>query len=106
MKILTFIKKIEDIDYIFSLDKKFDGACPCFDWSYTVDGFKVTASGHCWRTTVNGIIGGCKCPHSGVHLWSDMPKKDFKLIGKALGKRLDEADWYGHWEVVYEHTRE
>lgn len=98
MKKQTFIKKIEEIEYVFSLDKKFGGSCPCFDWKYTVDGYKVEASGHCWRTD----RGKVECAYSGVHLWSDMPKKDLRKIGKALGKRLDEADWYGHWEVVYE----
>ena len=93
-----FLEEIKSIDYIFNLDKQFEGSCPCFDFKRKIDGFKLTVSGHCWRTD----RGKVECPYSGVHLWSDMPLADLKKIGKALGKRLDEADWYGHWEVVYE----
>jgi hypothetical protein len=100
MNIAELIKKIETMDYPQHLDKGYEGSCPCFYYNPTVEGKRLVIHGHCWRTTVNSVIGGCKCEYNGVHISGKLPKKDLLKIGKAFKKQLDAQKWYSEWDLV------
>lgn len=94
MKVESFIEKIRTIDYPFSLDRKFEGNCPCFYIKKTFEGKTVILDGHCWRTC-------SECPGCGIHVRGTLAKCQLKHIARELKKRLDEQDWYGEWSIVY-----
>jgi hypothetical protein len=104
MKTDTLIKEINKFELNIQkyFDKKFDGACPCFWGRKSVEGYYITLHGHCWRTTGNSLVGGCKCSFNGLHIKSKMPLKKLKPIIKAIKEQLDSQKWYSEWEVVYE----
>lgn len=99
MKLEQFLKEIKDADYIYSyLDKDFEGSCPCFHGKKKIDGELVYFDAHCWRTTINSIVGGCDCPYSGIHIKSKLPRKDLLKIGRVVKRKLDEGGW-SHWTL-------
>lgn len=99
MKSKDLINKVLTMDYPQKLEKGWEGACPCFYYSPTIDGKKISIHGHCWRTTDNGKTGGCDCSHNGLHIKGNLPKAILLKIGKAFKKQLDKQEWYSKWEL-------
>jgi hypothetical protein len=100
MKLQTLIDKIENMDYPQKLEKDWSGSCPCFWYSPMIEGVRVSIHGHCWRTTDNSLIGGCKCAYNGFHIKGKLPRKDLLRLAKALKKQLDAQEWYSPWEFT------
>ena len=95
-----FVEEIKKMEYTQTLDKKYEGACPCFTVSKNIEGYRVYIHGHCWRSGANwGDTSQSGC---GLHAKSKMPKCRLKYIVRTLKKQLDKQDWYGEWHIVYE----
>jgi len=56
-----------------------DGSCACGELYL----FGIKIKTHCHKTTINGRIGGCKCPFAGVHVTPDL---DINVSQKELTK--------------------
>ena len=93
---IDWIKSREDI--LSALDRKYEGACPCFWHKKKVDGKYIQVRGHCWRTTVNAMVDGCSCQYSGIHLRGDFTRAELMRVGKAIKQQLDELGWT-HWSI-------
>ena len=102
MKIEELINKVSEMDYPQSLEKGWESSCPCFYYRPTIDGKRLTIHGHCWRTTGNGRLDGCKCAYNGLHIKGNLPDKDLMRIAKAFKKQLDKQKWYSEWDIVIE----
>jgi hypothetical protein len=100
MKVKDLIAKVKKMDYPQKLERGWEGLCPCFNYNPTIDGHKISIHGHCWRTTDNGIDGGCECAFNGLHIKGKLPKKDLMEIAKSFKAKLDKQKWYSEWEVV------
>lgn len=96
------IAKVKTMYYPQQLDKTYDGGCPCFWYKPVVEGKRISIHGHCWRTTDNGIVDGCKCAYNGLHISGKLPENILTKIGKAFKKQLDLQGWYSDWELVIE----
>ncbi len=72
-----------------------DGACACGELYL----FGIKIKTHCHRTTINSMIGGCKCDHAGVHIGQDfdlkLTQKELKAIAKLFADYIKEAYWCG-----------
>lgn len=99
---ISWINSCEDI--LSSLDRKYDGSCPCFWHRKKVEGKYIQVHGHCWRTTVNSRKGGCTCPFSGVHLRGSFTRAQLMRVGRAIKKRLDELEW-SQWSIRVDNGR-
>ena len=91
MTIQTFIYKIKQMDYPQSLDKDYDGACPCFSVTKTIEGKRVHILGRCWRVSEN---------MQDLYVWGNLPERDLRRVGRELKKQLDKQEWYNKYTVM------
>ena len=84
-------------------DKKFEGSCPCFWGKKKIGEYYIELHGHCWRTCPDMNAGKSHyCSFNGLHVTSDMPKKELRPIIGIIKHKLDEQEWYDKWEVHYD----
>ena len=57
---MTSVEEILASEYPLTLDKGYDGCCPCAD---ILIGDNASVRVHCWRS-----IFACGCKYSGVHV--------------------------------------
>ena len=100
------ITKVSKMDYPQKLERGWESSCPCFNYNSTINGVlfssEIYIHGHCWRTTGDGLVGGCRCLHNGLHIKGNLHPDDLIEIGMAFKKQLDKQEWCGEWELVYE----
>ena len=85
-----FIKTLEN-KRPQSLEKDYDGHCPCSSVELEIDGFKFGYRSRCWRVSENS---------QDLIIWGNHPDK--VELAELVKKKLDEQEWYNPYTIIYE----
>jgi hypothetical protein len=99
MTLQSLLKRIMKLDYPQELDKSYDGSCPCFWYEVRINDKYLKIHGHCWRTCENMHKKKDYCAYNGLHVESNLDKKELDSIIQTLKKKLDKEEWYSDYEV-------
>lgn len=72
---------------------EYDGSCPCFEATKTLNGETVRVGGRCWRVSEN---------EQDLYIGGTLDTATLEVIANIVKNKLDEQEWYLPYTIIYE----